>query len=382
MSQKPLPPFLEKRIKEHYQDRFINEWGGVHLLKSPSLSSSDVLLSSNDYLCLRKNKSLYFNMGEDISSDVLMSSVFLDESSFQTRVENEFSIFFNVQNSILCQSGWAANTGLIQSIADDTTPVYIDILAHMSFHDGVRLANAKSYVFAHNNVNNARKKISQYGPGIIVVDSVYSTNGSLCPLSDFATLAQELDCILVVDESHSAGTHGPEGRGIVNALKLNEKVDFITVSLAKAFAGRAGLITCSNKFKDYFLLESHPSIFSSALMNHDLKWFMNVIPVIVSSDIKREKLHFNSRQIRTSLNQLGYNVSSGTEQIIAVEIGSEKNVQSLQNSLQKKGVYGSVFCYPATTKNKALIRLTINSDLTDSDISRIVDAFKTSIHDV
>ncbi len=186
----------------------------MHLLKSPSLSSSDVLLSSNDYLCLRKNKSLYFNMGEDISSDVLMSSVFLDESSFQTRVENEFSIFFNVQNSILCQSGWAANTGLIQSIADDTTPVYIDILAHMSFHDGVRLANAKSYVFAHNNVNNARKKISQYGPGIIVVDSVYSTNGSLCPLSDFATLAQELDCILVVDESHSAGTHGPEGRGL------------------------------------------------------------------------------------------------------------------------------------------------------------------------
>lgn len=382
MSQKHLPPFLEKRIKEHYQDRFINEWGGVHLLKTPSLSSSDVLLSSNDYLCLSKNKSLYFNMGKDISNDVLMSSVFLDESSFQNRVENEFSSFFNVQNSILCQSGWAANTGLIQSIADDITPVYIDILAHMSFHDGVRLANAKSYVFAHNNVNNARKKISQYGPGIIVVDSVYSTNGSLCPLNDFATLAQELDCILVVDESHSAGTHGPEGRGIVNALKLNEKVDFITVSLAKAFAGRAGLITCPNKFKDYFLLESHPSIFSSALMNHDLKWFVNVIPVIISSDVKREKLHFNSRQIRSSLNQFGYNVSSGTEQIIAVEIGSEKNVQTLQNNLQKKGVYGSVFCYPATTKNKALIRLTINSDLTDSDISRIVDAFKTSIHDV
>ncbi|WP_439292200.1 MULTISPECIES: alpha-hydroxyketone-type quorum-sensing autoinducer synthase [Rahnella] len=382
MHQKPLPSFLEKRIKEHYQDRFVNEWGGESLFKSPSPSSNDVPLNNNDYLCLCKNKSLYLNMGKDISNDVLMSSVFLDESSFQTRVEREFSKFFNVENSILCQSGWAANTGLIQSIADDTTPVYIDILAHMSFHDGVRLANAKSYVFAHNNANNARKKISQYGPGIIVVDSVYSTNGSLCPLSDFATLAQELDCILVVDESHSAGTHGPEGRGIVNALKLNEQVDFITVSLAKAFAGRAGLITCPNKFKDYFLLESHPSIFSSALMNHDLKWFMNVIPVIVSSDIKREKLHFNSRQIRSSLKRLGYNVSSGTEQIIAVEIGSEKSVLILQKKLQKKGVYGSVFGYPATTKNKSLIRLTINSDLTDSDISRIVDAFKTSIHDV
>ncbi|WP_448196288.1 aminotransferase class I/II-fold pyridoxal phosphate-dependent enzyme, partial [Raoultella planticola] len=77
------------------------------------------------------------------------------------------------------------------------------------------MAKAKAYVFAHNNVKSARKKILQYGPGIIVVDSVYSTNGSLCPLIDFATLAQEVDCILVVDESHSAGTHGPEGRGLV-----------------------------------------------------------------------------------------------------------------------------------------------------------------------
>lgn len=382
MRQKLLPPFLEKRIKEHYQDRFVNEWGGESLFKSPSPSSDDVPLNNNDYLCICKNKLLPYSRRENTSAEVLMSSFFLDESSFQSEVEKEFSKFFNVESSILCQSGWAANTGLIQSLADNNTPVYVDVLAHMSFHDGVLLAKARSYIFAHNNVNSARKKILLYGPGIIVVDSVYSTNGSLCPLIDFATLAQELDCVLVVDESHSAGTHGPEGRGLVNHLKINEQVDFITVSLAKAFAGRAGLITCPNNFKDYFLLESHPSIFSSALMSHDLKWFMDVIPLIISSNVKRERLHSNSKQVRASLAQLGYNVSSGTEQIIAVEIGNEKKVQVLQKKLQKKGVYGSVFGYPATTKNKSLIRLTINSDLTDSDISRIVDAFKTSIADV
>lgn len=160
MHQKPLPSFLEKRIKEHYQDRFVNEWGGESLFKSPSPSpsSNDVPLNNNDYLCLCKNKSLYLNMELDISNNVLMSSFFLDESSFQVRVEREFSKFFNVENSILCQSGWAANTGLIQSIADNNTPVYIDSLAHMSFHDGVLLAKEKSYIFSHDNVISARKK--------------------------------------------------------------------------------------------------------------------------------------------------------------------------------------------------------------------------------
>lgn len=94
---------------------------------------------------------------------------------------------------------------------------------------------------------------------MIVVDSVYSTNGSLCPLEDFVALAEETGCVIVVDESHSVGTHGPEGRGIVYALGLTKRVDFVTASLAKTFAGRGGLITCLTLFKDYFQLESHPS---------------------------------------------------------------------------------------------------------------------------
>ncbi|MFZ4215326.1 alpha-hydroxyketone-type quorum-sensing autoinducer synthase [Pantoea endophytica] len=382
MTHKPLPHFLKKRMKEHYQDRFFNVWGGVHLLKIQSQLSKGLLLTSNDYLCLRSDKSLKLKPDDISADDMLMSSVFLNENSLQSKVEREFSAFFNVNDTILCQSGWAANTGLIQTLADETIPVYIDVLAHMSFHAGVRLANAKSYVFAHNNARSARKKIMQYGQGIIVVDSVYSTNGSLCPLNDFAALANELDCILVVDESHSAGTHGPEGRGVINGLKLNQNIDFITVSLAKGFAGRAGLITCTSEFKEYFLHESYPSIFSSALMSHDLAWLINAVPAVIDADMKRKRLHENARQLRERLSHLGYHVSSGTEQIIAVEVGSEPEVQKLQNKLQLKGVYGSVFCYPATTKNKALIRLTINSNLTDPDISKIAEAFKTSLSSV
>ncbi|MHA1057149.1 alpha-hydroxyketone-type quorum-sensing autoinducer synthase [Enterobacter mori] len=375
MKRKSLPFFIKQRIKEKYQDRFMNEWGGVHILRPKPSAADDVLLCSNDYLCLRRDRNLFFKSTGSYD-DVLMSSVFLGSSSLQSRLEKQFACFFNFENSIVCQSGWTANAGLIQSIANEQVPVYIDFFAHMSFHDGIRLANAKSYVFEHNNVNSAKRKILRYGPGIIIIDSVYSTNGSLCPLSDFAILAKEYGCALVVDESHSAGTHGREGRGLVSALDLTENVDFITVSLAKAFAGRAGLIVCNTEFKDYFLTESHPAIFSSAVMNYDLQWFSDVIPFVISSDERRNRLHANAKYVRGGLKDAGYNVSGGTEQIIAVEIGFEKDVQTLQNKLYDKGIVGSVFCYPATAKNKAVIRLTINSGLSDIDLSRIVNGFR------
>ncbi len=76
MRQKPLPPFLEQRIKEHYQDRFVNEWGGESLFKSPSPSSDDVPLNNNDYLCICKNKLLPYSRRENTSAEVLMSSFF------------------------------------------------------------------------------------------------------------------------------------------------------------------------------------------------------------------------------------------------------------------------------------------------------------------
>ena len=320
--------------------------------------------------------------GIETDPPVLMSAVFLDDSSLQSEVERQFSAFLNVPQSIICPSGWMANAGLMQAVADASTPVYIDALAHMSFHDGARLAGAICHAFAHNDARSATRKIQRHGPGVIVVDSVYSTNGSLCPLPDYISLAQALDCALVVDESHAVGTHGPQGRGVVNDMGLTGQVDFMTVSLSKAFAGRAGLITCPTDFKDYFLLESHPTIFSTAIMAHDLRWLSNAIPVVSSADSKRQRVHANAAYIRTALDELGYHVSSGTEQIIAVEVGSEQSVQLLQTRLQQQGIFGSVFCYPATGRNKALIRLTVHSQLTEPDLERVVEAFRAAAEEL
>jgi CAI-1 autoinducer synthase len=127
-------------------------------------------------------------------------------------------------------------------------------------------------------------------------------------------------------------------------------------------AGRAGF-TCSSHFKGYFLSESRPAIFSSCLLGHELAWFDAAIDFIAAADDRRAALHAHARTLREELGALGYNVSDGCEQIIALEPGPEPRTLALRKLLEQRGVYGAMFCAPATPKNRSLVRLTLNSGL-------------------
>ncbi|HEX2530206.1 MAG TPA: alpha-hydroxyketone-type quorum-sensing autoinducer synthase, partial [Burkholderiaceae bacterium] len=304
---------------------------------------------------------------------LLMSSVFLHGDNPQSRFEKKLAAHMGSEDGIISQSGWNANVGLIQTLANPQVPVYLDMLAHASLWEGAHAADARAIPFLHNDPAHLERQIQKSGPGIIAVDSVYSTNGSVCPIPEMLKVAEKTGSILVVDESHSLGTHGPRGAGLVAELGLQDRIPFRTASLAKAFGGRAGFITCSSRFKEYFMAESRPAIFSSCLLNHELAWFNAALDFIKTADDRRSRLHAISRRVRHGLASLGYNVSDGTEQIIALEAGPEPQTMILRNALQENGIFGAVFCAPATPKNRSIVRLTINCGLMEIEIERILD---------
>ena len=374
-AEQRLPAFVTSRMDEHYIDRIQKLLGGEHLHQWNQPGPEAVYLASNDYLGIAAEPTLlqaqanYLKRG---NGDMLMSSVFLQEDSYQYRLENKFAEFMGSQDGLLTQSGWSANVGLLQSIAGPDVPVYLDMLAHASLWEGVQSGQARPVPFLHNDMEHLQKQVQKHGAGVIVVDAVYSTNGSLCPLLEVLRIAEESGCILIVDESHSLGTHGPNGAGLVVQMGLAERVHFRTASLAKAFAGRAGFITCSSKFKGYFLSSSRPAIFSSCLLGHELAWFDAALDFIRNAEDRRIALRQNAKRIRNGLTALGYNVSDGTEQIIALEAGPEPKTLILRKALERYGVCGSVFCAPATPKNRSLVRLTINSSLTSVEIQKVL----------
>lgn len=372
-----MPEFVARRMDEHYVTRVEQLLGGEHMhVWTPPVSGA-VMLAGNDYLCIGNEAAL---IGAQVKSlqetqgQMLMSSVFLQEGSAQHRLEAKLAAYMGAEDGVLAQSGWAANVGLLQSIAEPGIPVYLDMMAHASLWEGVQSAQALPVPFLHNSAAHLERQIDKHGGGVIVIDALYSTNGSVAPLLEVVELAERSGSILVVDESHSLGTHGPHGAGLVEELGLSERVHFRTASLAKAFAGRAGFITCSSRFKGYFLSASRPAIFSSCLLNHELAWFDAAVDFIRQADARRATLHRNAREVRARLSELGYNISDGTEQIIALEAGPEPKTLVLRKALEARGIYGAVFCAPATPKNRSLVRLTLNSGMTEAEIDKLIDA--------
>ena len=372
-----LPAFVTRRMDEHYVTRVEKLLGGEHLHVWAPAQADAIMLAGNDYLCISGEPELLRAQARSLRASqagMLMSSVFLQEGSSQHRLEAKLAGFMQAEDGVLAQSGWAANVGLLQTLAAPGVPVYLDMLAHASLWEGVQSAQASGIAFLHNDADHLRRQVARHGAGVIVVDALYSTNGSIAPLHEIVDIAERSGSILIVDESHSLGTHGPRGAGIVVGMGLAERVHFRTASLAKAFAGRAGFLTCSSRFKGYFLSESRHAIFSSCLLEHELSWFGAALDFIAAADARRRTLHRTAAHVRAGLQELGYNVSDGTEQIIALEAGTEPQVLALRKALERRGIYGAVFCAPATAKNRALVRLTLNSGVTGDQAERLLAA--------
>ena len=372
-----LPEFISLRVERYYRERVRDTWNGGNIMRGRLPGSDALHLSSNDYLALASHPGIVAAMAESLrrhGNGLLMSGVFLHgDDCPQLALERRLARFMHAESGVLCQSGYAANTGLIQTIADADTPVYADMMAHMSLWEGVRAAGAKAVPFHHNDPEHLERQVLRHGPGIVVVDAIYSTSGNVCPLVEIADICDAQGCVLVVDESHSLGTHGPDGAGLTVQLGLAGRVHFRTASLAKAFAGRAGFVACSERFNEYFKFESNPAVFSSTLLPLDVAGLDATLTVIEREDWRRERLHANAARVRTALEGLGYNLNDSRSQIVSLEPGPEQQTIVLRDALESRGIFGSPFIAPATPKNRSLIRFSMHAGLSDADLDRLID---------
>jgi CAI-1 autoinducer synthase len=365
---------LRTRIARDFHARWRDEWGGKFVTHGMSPGSDAVRLDGNDYLAVSGHPRIVQAQIDSLRCSqgvVVQSGVFHLASTLTHQFELKLAEWLGADSALLCQSGYAANLGLLQVVADPQTPVYIDSLAHMSLWEGVRASGATAHAFRHNDPGHLARMIRRHGPGLVVVDSVYSTTGALCPLREVVDIAQAHDCMILVDESHSLGTHGPGGRGLCAQLGLTDRVHFITASLAKAFAGRAGFFTMPAELRDYLMCHSFPFIFSSSLLPHEVAALAATREVLQASDAAREQLRRYTERVRTSLSRLGYPIAQGSEQIIALEAGTEVNTLALRDALESRGIFGAVFVAPATARNRAMVRLTLNAALTDAELSHL-----------
>jgi CAI-1 autoinducer synthase len=370
----PLGQQLLSRIGRDFKPRWDQQWGGKFVLHGRPATSEAVRLDGNDYLSVTGHPAIVQAQVDCLrkgSESVVQSGVFHLNQHPTRALESSLAQWVGQEDGFICQSGYAANIGLIQAIADANTPVYLDSLAHASLWEGAHAARAPAFAFRHNDPAHLARMLAKHGPGLVIVDSVYSTTGALCPLVDIVNVAEQHHSMILVDESHSLGTHGPQGAGLCVSFGLEHRVHFITASLAKAFAGRAGFFTAPSSMRYYILSSSFPNIFSSSLLPHEVAGLAATLEVIKASDSARQRLMSHTRRLRGSLSEIGFPIHQGSQQIIALEAGSEPDAMKLRDELEARNVFSAMFCAPATSRNRAMMRLTLNAGLMASELDRV-----------
>ncbi|TDC90920.1 alpha-hydroxyketone-type quorum-sensing autoinducer synthase [Actinomadura sp. 7K507] len=358
--------------------RFRGTRGGRRPPTAKTLGNRTILLTCSDYLALAEHPAIADAMIASLRAGdgaVPVPGPCLPDDHPQIALGAEFARHMGARAGVLCPSGWAANTGLMQVVAGPDVPVYLDALAHMSLWEGARTAGAELAYFRHNDLGHLRRRIEVGGSGVIAVDAVYSTDGTVCPLPGLVEVAKAYDCLLVVDESHSLGTHGAHGDGLVAELGLTGRVDFRTASLAKALPGRAGLIACDRPgFADYFVHTALPAVFSSTLLPHDVAGLAAALRVVREGGRRRERLRVVTRRLRDGLAELGYRLVESDSQIIALEAGSEADATLMRDALAVRDIFSAALFPPTASVGRTLVRLSAHAGLSDDDVNRVLAA--------
>jgi CAI-1 autoinducer synthase len=352
-------------------------WGGPLFHGRPEPGPGDLVLMSNDYLGFGHHPRVALAQAQAMlehGSGLLMSGVLVGDADPMRMLEQRLARFLDAPAVMLCQSGWAANTGLIQTVAPPGRPVYVDAAAHASLWAGCQAAGAGIFPFAHNDTSHLARLVARHGPGLIAVDTLYSVTGDFCPLAVLTELAGATGCELIADESHTLGVVGPRGAGLAAALGLSGRVAYRTASLAKAFAGRAGVIACAAPVAGYVPFHAPSAVFSSTLLPHDIAGLAAVLDLVQRGDERRARLHRIAEELRDGLTTLGYNITPSESQIISLRPGTEDRLCRLQFALDSRGVFGAPFAHPAVALHNSALRLSVHAGLTGDDVARILDA--------
>ncbi|HYM33150.1 MAG TPA: alpha-hydroxyketone-type quorum-sensing autoinducer synthase [Candidatus Cybelea sp.] len=363
---------LGRRIREWKQD-----YAEHHITVGKRPGPSAIVMANNDYLSLGRDPRIIaaiVSALHDNSGDVFMSGVYTQYLDIHGEYEAAMADYLGSEATVLCQSGWAANDGLVQTLADTAMPVYVDLFAHASIWQGVHSAGAKARPFRHNDADNLEATVRRYGPGLITVDTVYSTNGDVCPLEEVVDIADRHGCMVVADESHAAGLRGPAGAGLTAELGLTERVHFRTMSLSKAFVGRGGIVAGSSKALEFFRYQSRPAIFSSAVLPYETAGFLATLNAVRDDEWRRDNLRDNANYLRGGLSEAGCHIASNDSPIIALVAGTEARTAELRDRLEARNVFGAVFCAPATPKARSLVRLTVSATMSRAQLDHVIES--------
>lgn len=341
-----------------------------------------ILAGTNNYMgitfdadCIAAGKKALDEFGTGTTGSRIANGSF----SLHTQLETEFARFLNRQHCIVFTTGYQANLGMMSGLAGPRDTIYLDADSHSSIYDGCTLSGAKLVRFRHNDASDLDKRLARSEDGggrLVVLEGIYSMLGDRAPLADFVEVKKKHGFQLLVDEAHSFGVLGPNGRGLADEAGLEDDVDFVVGTFSKSIGAIGGFGAGNHPLFNMLRYASRPYMFTASPSPATVGTSLAAIRKLKAEPERRERLAVNSARLFNGFKALGLALGcDSVSPIVAVNCPDEVSTISMWNALLNAGVYVNIALPPGTPGKQCLLRCSVSAAHTFEDIDRIIALF-------
>src|SRR5438067_1093705 len=295
------------------------------------------------------------------------------------QLEERIAAFKNVEACVVFQSGFAANAGTVSAILTPEDHIISDELNHASIIDGCRLSKAKIHVFPHKDVAAAEKILADLesvpGRKLLISDGVFSMDGDIGPLPGLVEAAEKHGAIMMVDDAHSSGVLGRNGRGTIDHFGLGRRVHIQVGTLSKAIGVLGGYVCGSRDLIEFLYHRARPFLFSTSHPPAVAAACLAAFDILEQEPERIDRLWENTRYFKQGLKSAGFNTGISETPITPVITGDAALAHQLSRELFNEGVLATGIGFPTVPKGKARVRTIVSSEHTKGELDRALEVF-------
>ncbi len=296
-------------------------------------------------------------------------------------LEAQFSEFLGRKHTLVFSTGYQANLGTIAGLAGPEDTIFLDADSHASIYDGCRLSGAKLVRFRHNDAANLGKRLAraQNDPGgkLVIIEGLYSMFGDMPPLEDFVEVKEKYGAMLLVDEAHSFGVLGENGRGLAEQDGLEDQVDVVAGTFSKSLGAVGGFAASNDPLFEMVRLASRPYMFTASPSPATMASVSEALRQIEARPQLRDNLRRNGEALHAGLKGLGLDLCCAAPgPVVAVKVPNELVAITMWNKLLEDGLYVNIAIPPGTPNATSLLRCSVSAAHSLEDIAQIVEIFK------
>lgn len=296
------------------------------------------------------------------------------------KLERRIAEFKNVEACVVFQSGFAANAGTVSAILTPEDHIISDELNHASIIDGCRLSRAKIHVFPHKDHARAGEILaglaSVPGRKLLITDGVFSMDGDIGPLPELVAQAERYGAIMMVDDAHSSGVLGRNGRGTIDHFGLHGRVDIQVGTLSKAIGVLGGYVCGTKNLIEFLYHRARPFLFSTSHPPSVAASCLAAFDILEDEPERIDQLWTNTRYLKKGLAEAGFNTGMSETPITPVIVGEAARAFRFSAELFDEGVLATGIGFPTVAKDKGRVRTIVSATHTRAQLDRALDIFR------